>query len=225
MSVSHSPCSSPCCRFRHNQCLLPLSSHQLRTTSYASSGNVSVAFPIEVIKIELKESNIWCYFSKISFLWHVDLFCDSSKFSFSRPVGGILFLRIKIQNIQHIINQFVRKRLTFPDSPYIIIRVFEVEFSIVDSDVFSEWLFIDSWNIRLRLISMPYFWRYFPLWYAFLLIIMLLYYQIFKRVCCLLFAVHRRNNVIKAVPESIQYLQEASLYDIGIDGTIIDIVR
>ena len=45
---------------------------------------------------------------------------------------------------QHIINQFVRKRLTFPDSPYIIIRVFEVEFSIVDSDVFSEWIFIDS---------------------------------------------------------------------------------
>ena len=55
------------------------------------------------------------------------------------------FLSIsKVQNIQHIINQFVRKRLTFPDSPYIIIRVFEVEFSIVDSDVFSEWLFIDS---------------------------------------------------------------------------------
>ena len=28
-------------------------------------------------------------------LWHADLFCDSSKFSFARPAGGILFLRIK----------------------------------------------------------------------------------------------------------------------------------
>ena len=28
-------------------------------------------------------------------LWHADLFCDSSKFSFARPVGGILFLHIK----------------------------------------------------------------------------------------------------------------------------------
>ena len=33
--------------------------------------------------------------SKISYLLHADLFCDSSKFSFARPVGGILFLHIK----------------------------------------------------------------------------------------------------------------------------------
>ena len=37
----------------------------------------------------------WSGSSKISCLWHADLFCDSSKFNFPRPVGGIRFLHIK----------------------------------------------------------------------------------------------------------------------------------
>lgn len=48
--------------------------------------------------------------------------CDSSKFSFLRPVGGILFLHIKEDtNIQHISNQFVRKVSAFSTVPIIVL--------------------------------------------------------------------------------------------------------
>ena len=41
----------------------------------------------------------WSGSSKISFFWHADLFCDTSEFSFPRPVGGIFLYISKIQNV------------------------------------------------------------------------------------------------------------------------------
>ena len=47
-------------------------------------------------------------------------FCNSSKFSFLRPVGGIFVYLSKIRNFYHIDNQFARKISTFYDRPYVI---------------------------------------------------------------------------------------------------------
>ena len=44
-------------------------------------------------------------------------FCDTSKFGFSRAIGGILLSLAKIQILYYIGNQFVIKFYSFYDSP------------------------------------------------------------------------------------------------------------
>ena len=46
-------------------------------------------------------------------------FCDTSKFGFSRAIGGILLSLAKIQILYYIGNQFIIKFYSFYDSPYI----------------------------------------------------------------------------------------------------------
>ncbi|WP_346298043.1 hypothetical protein, partial [Alistipes sp.] len=44
-------------------------------------------------------------------------FCDTSKFGFSRAIGGILLSLAKIQILYYIGNQFIIKFYSFYDSP------------------------------------------------------------------------------------------------------------
>lgn len=90
------------------------------TCSVFSGKTVQFSVAIyKIIKIELCEWNIWCYFSKTLYFWHRKVFCNSSKFSFPRPVGGIFVYISKIQNFYYIGNHFVGTFLTFPDNPYL----------------------------------------------------------------------------------------------------------
>ena len=51
--------------------------------------------PVKIIKIELREREIWFNLSKIPYLRHRNYMFDSSNFCFLRAIGGILFPHIK----------------------------------------------------------------------------------------------------------------------------------
>ena len=85
--------------FRHKGGILASCSYSSTRSSPPSSSleQTSLSYPTRSSrmltcrdhKIELREWNIWCYFSKILYFCHRNDFFNSSKFSLPRPVGGI----------------------------------------------------------------------------------------------------------------------------------------